>query len=39
MMWILLSVLVGVVVWAVRDQLQREKDASCMTMLVRESLL
>ncbi len=36
MMWMLLAALVGVVVLSVSDQLQREKDAHCVTMLARE---
>ena len=36
MMWILLAALVGVVTLSVKDQLKRERDAYCMTMLARE---
>ena len=36
MTWILLAALVGVVTLSVRDQLKRENDAYCMTMLARE---
>jgi len=36
MTWILLASLVGVVVLSVRDQLNRERDAACITMLSRE---
>ena len=36
MMWILLATLFGVVVLSVRDQLQREKDAYCVSSLARE---
>ena len=36
MMWILLAALVGVVALSVKEQLQRERDAHCMSMLARE---
>ena len=36
MTWILLAALVGVVILSVKDQLKRERDAYCMTMLSRE---
>ena len=36
MMWMLLAALVGVVVLAVSDQLRRENEAHCVTMLGRE---
>ena len=36
MTWILLASLVGVVVLSVRDQLNRERDAACISMLSRE---
>lgn len=36
MTWILMASLVGVVVLSVRDQLQRENDAYCMSSLARE---
>ena len=36
MTWILLAALVGVVVLSVRDQLNRERDAACMSALSRE---
>ena len=36
MTWILLAALMGVVTLSVRDQLKRENDAYCMTMLARE---
>ena len=36
MTWILMASLVGVVVLSVRDQLQREHDAYCMSSLARE---
>ena len=36
MMWVLLATLFGVVVLSVRDQLQRENDAYCISTLSRE---
>ena len=36
MMWILLAALVGVVALSVKEQLKREHDAYCTTMLARE---
>lgn len=36
MMWVLLATLFGVVVLSVRDQLQRENDAYCISSLSRE---
>lgn len=39
MMWILLAALVGVVALSVKEQLQRERDAHCMSMLAREYTL
>jgi len=36
MMWMLLAALVGVVVLAVSDQLRRENEVHCVTMLGRE---
>ena len=36
MTWFLLAALFGVVVLSVRDQLDREKDAYCVSMLSRE---
>lgn len=36
MTWILLAALVGVVALSVKDQLKRENDAHCLTMLARE---
>ena len=36
MTWILMAALVGVVVLSVRDQLNRERDAYCVSMLARE---
>ena len=36
MMWILLGALVGVVALSVKEQLKREHDAYCMSMLARE---
>ena len=39
MMWMLLAALVGVVVLSVSDQLQRENDARCVTLLAREYTL
>ena len=36
MTWVLLVALVGVVVLSVKDQLQRENDAYCVTTLSRE---
>ena len=36
MTWFLLAALVGVVVLSVRDQLKRENDAYCVSMLARE---
>lgn len=36
MTWILMASLIGVVVLSVRDQLQREHDAYCMSSLARE---
>ena len=36
MMWILLAALVGVVTLSVKEQLKREHDAYCTSMLARE---
>ena len=36
MTWILLATLFGVVVLSVKDQLQRENDAYCVSTLSRE---
>ena len=36
MMWILLAALVGVVTLSVKEQLKRERDAYCTSMLARE---
>ena len=36
MTWVLLVALVGVVVLSVKDQLQRENDAYCVSTLSRE---
>ena len=36
MMWILLAALVGVVALSVKEQLKREHDAYCTSMLARE---
>ena len=36
MMWLFLAALVGVVTLSVKEQLQREHDAYCTSMLSRE---
>ena len=36
MTWILLAALVSVVALSVKDQLRRERDAYCVSMLTRE---
>lgn len=36
MTWILLAALVGVVTLSVKDQLRREEDAHCLSLLTRE---